>query len=195
MLEFASPLYLLFLIPLAMSLPIIYRRGKRKAILFSATARAGHRVTWRIVLARCLPILFVLGTALTIIALARPRTSLSRSVQHSEGVAIQMVIDTSGSMEALDLDPRNMKQTRLDVVKETFAEFVEKRPHDLIGLVSFAGYATSRVPLTVDHTTLTKSLELVEAPSARRNRAGKVVNSDELMTAIGDALATACALR
>ncbi len=191
--EFANPLYLALLIPLLFSLIVIYRRGKRKALLYSAAGKLAGHLTWRIALARLLPLLMVAGIALTIIALARPRTTLSRSSRSTDAIAIQMVVDTSDSMRALDLSPRKLDRDRLDVVKETFQGFIEKRPHDLIGLVSFGGYATSRVPLTIDHTTLSKSLADVSTPSKRRDASGKLLNGAEFMTAIGDALATACA--
>lgn len=93
-----------------------------------------------------------------------------------------MVVDVSGSMNALDLTPKGVAfskdTTRLSVVKKVFADFVEKRPDDLISLVTFGTYATARTPLTSDHETLLNVLKGVEIPTGR----------DEVRTAIGDGL-------
>ncbi|MCL1856864.1 MAG: VWA domain-containing protein [Kiritimatiellaeota bacterium] len=98
-----------------------------------------------------------------------------------------MVVDISGSMEALDLSTPTQEKTRLDAVKEAFREFVDRRPDDLIGLVAFGGFATTRSPLTLDHDGLKMMLEAVQIP-----RQGEG-DREELMTAIGDALVLACA--
>jgi len=105
-----------------------------------------------------------------------------------------MVVDVSGSMEALDLSPsaQNYK-TRLDVVKEMFAQFVEARPDDLIGLVTFGGYASTRAPLTADHRALVHVLKGVEIPRAQMDAQGSPVDQEETLTAIGDGLATGVA--
>jgi len=134
---------------------------------------------------------------LAIIALARPQTVFSRTRHSVDVIAIQMVVDVSGSMEALDMSirtPAGVKyRTRLDAVKETFARFVEERPDDLIGLVTFGGYATTRCPLTTDHSALLHVLKGVQIPKPAQDKDGRVINQEELLTAIGDALATACA--
>jgi Ca-activated chloride channel family protein len=97
-------------------------------------------------------------------------------------------------MEARDLSPSpNNWQTRLDVVKELFARFVEARPDDLIGLVTFGGYASTRAPLTADHRALVHVLQGVEIPRAQTDAQGRPVDQEETLTAIGDGLATGVA--
>ena len=106
-----------------------------------------------------------------------------------------MTVDVSGSMEALDLSPKGgtTYKTRLDVVKEMFQKFIEARPDDLIGLVTFGGYASSRTPLTADHETLGHVLKGVQVPSVGYDANGRPIDPDETMTAVGDGLATALA--
>jgi len=108
-----------------------------------------------------------------------------------------MTVDVSGSMDALDLTPKGERfsrnTTRLAVVKKLFAEFVEKRPDDLIGLVTFGGYASTRSPLTADHEALLNVLKGVEIPSIALDAQGRQIAGDEQMTAVGDGLATALA--
>mgnify|MGYP001826502896 FL=1 len=81
------------------------------------------------------------------VALSRPQEVLSRFDEQAEGVDIVIALDISGSMAALDFEPTD----RLGVAKETIARFIERRPHDRVALVVFAGAAVTVCPLTVDH--------------------------------------------
>lgn len=198
MFRFGMPLAFLLLLLL---LPVtwrLYRRGQRAGVLFAPMHRLqGTRWGWRHLARALLPFLFLIGLILAIIAAARPQRILSRVTRTADVIAIQMVVDVSGSMEALDLSeetPTGMRyQTRLDVVKETFARFVAQRPDDLIGLVSFAGFASTRSPLTPDHDALQHVLSGVAIPSQELDEQGNPRDAEELLTAIGDALATAIA--
>lgn len=200
MFRFADPLYFLLLIPLAIGTWLVYRRRRRAGLLFSATAQlpATPR-TARLAAAQVMPFLVLLGLAAAIVALARPQTILSQSKRTANVVAIQMVVDTSGSMEALDMSDFNSRGeiarpvTRLEAVKTAFSEFVARRPDDLIGLISFAGYVATRAPLTTDQAALKHVLQGVEIPRAVQDAGGRIINQEEMLTAIGDALATACA--
>ena len=188
--NFATPLAFLLLIPWAVAAWRLYRKGKRTGVLFSATRDLPVRTAgWRVALTHVIPPLFLVGSLLLIVAAARPRSVLTREHKSIQAIAIGMVVDVSGSMEGLDLTPKGASsyQTRLEVVKETFAKFVQKRPDDLIGLVTFGGYASTRSPLTADHAALLHVLKGVEIPSGQYN------SQDETMTAIGDGLATAVA--
>ena len=195
MLSFATPLAFLLLLPWAAAVWFLYRTGRRTGVLFAATHRLPARTAgWRATAAALVPPLFLLGTLLLIIAAARPRTALSRARRSVNAIAIGMVVDVSGSMEALDLSPsQNEWKTSLEVVKETFAKFVEARPDDLIGLVTFGGYASTRAPLTADHRALVHVLKGVEIPRAQTDAQGRPIDQEETLTAIGDGLATGVA--
>lgn len=91
------------------------------------------------------------------VSLARPQEVLSRQLEHAEGVDMVIALDVSGSMAALDFEPSD----RLGVAKETIARFLERRPHDRIGLVVFAGAAVTICPLTLDHEVADHLLEQV----------------------------------
>ena len=194
--SFASPWMALLLLPLAVAAWRLLRRGRRGGIRFSAVSRLPARAAgWRARAAAVAPFLLLAGLALLVAAAARPRTSLAREKKSVDAIAIAMTVDVSGSMDALDLTPKGEKfsrrTTRLAVVKRLFAEFVEKRPDDLIGLVTFGGYAATRAPLTADHAALLKVLEGVEIPSVAVDAQGRAISGDEQMTAVGDGLATA----
>ena len=198
MFRFATPLAFLLLAPWALAAWRLFRRGAPAALLFAPTHRLPARtVGWRVALARVAPLLFLAGTLLLIVAAARPQTYLSRTQRSIHAIAIEMVVDVSGSMNALDLSPRTAAgmnyKSRLDVVKECFAEFIGQRPDDLIGLVTFGGYASTRCPLTADHEALLHVLSGVEIPRGRTDAQGRPVDQEETLTAIGDALATGVA--
>lgn len=198
MFRFAQPFAFLLLIPWGLAAWRVLRRGARAGLLFATVGRLPARTAgWRGALARLLPALFLLGMLLLIVAAARPQTFFARERRTVDALAIAMAVDVSGSMEALDLsrhDPAGPDaQTRLDVVKEMFASFIEKRPDDLIALVAFGGYASTRSPLTADHRALLQVLKATSIPQSEFDAEGRPVSQEELLTAIGDGLATACA--
>ena len=196
--SFANPLMLLLFVPIAFAAWRLLRRGRRSGIRFSAVGRLPAKAAgWRAKVAALTPFMLLAGLALLALAAARPRTSLAHEKKSVDAIAIAMTVDVSGSMDALALTPKgerfSRETTRLAVVKKLFAEFVGKRPDDLIGLVTFGGYASTRSPLTADHEALLNVLKGVEIPSIAVDAQGQAIARDEQMTAIGDGLATALA--
>lgn len=192
MFRFADPFYLLLILPVTVALWFVYRRRVRAGLAFAALYRVPpSNTTWRILLSSAVPALVILGITFSILALARPQTVFSKIRKTSDVIAIEMVVDCSGSMNALDMSiqsPTGTKmRTRLDAVKDAFADFVSRRQDDLLGLVTFGGYATSRAPLTLDHDAILAVLKGVQVINASDG------TQEEQLTAIGDALATACA--
>lgn len=110
-----------------------------------------------------------------IVAAAGPQIGPGSTETTSEGIAIVLAVDVSSSMLAQDFAPSN----RLDVAKEQSIAFLRGRTYDRIGLVSFAGEALTKVPITVDYAVLEQAV--------RDLRVGEVEDG----TAIGTALATA----
>lgn len=192
---------LLLFAPLTIAAWRLLRRGRRSGIRFSATMRLPEKTAgWRARLAGLTPFILLVGLSALVVAVARPRTPLAHEKKSIDAIAIAMTVDVSGSMDALDLAPegtdfRNPSKkleewTRLSVVKRLFAEFVEKRPDDLIGLVSFGTYASTVAPLTMDHDMLLHALKGVEIPSTVFDVQGNPIGGqDEANTAVGDGLA------
>lgn len=193
--QFRDPYYLALLAAAAAAAWRACRAGRADTLLFPAAGRAAvRRVTWRMPLAALMPPLYLGGLVCLVLALARPALPLARTRRTAEAIGIEMVVDVSGSMAALDLSPAatgGVDRTRLDVVKDAFADFVSRRPDDLVGLVSFGGYAATRCPLTSDHEALLQVLKSVTIPG--RDGDPLAGTRHELLTAIGDGLATACA--
>jgi Ca-activated chloride channel family protein len=116
-------------------------------------------------LRRAVQALRLLTVALLLLAMARPQTGRTLTKVETEGIDIILVIDTSGSMQALDLDTDvgiTYRKHRLTVVKEVVAEFIEKRENDQIGMVVFGAEAFTQCPLTLDHGILATFLERVK---------------------------------
>jgi Ca-activated chloride channel homolog len=188
--RFESPyaFLLMLLIPLIIWLRF-YRKGAT-ALRFSSIAiasKAGR--SWRQRLMRLPDLLRIIAIVLFIIALARPQSGLEQIREINKGIAIEMVLDRSGSMGA-ELEYSGGIMTRLDAVKKVFEEFVignnqglEGRPDDLIGMIIFARYPDTICPLTLAHGALPEFLKGVSL----------VQDKEEDGTAIGDALALAAA--
>lgn len=187
--RFANPLVLLTLLALPLVVMFWWRRS-RTTLTFSALSLIPAGESWRSRLVRLPRLLRLLALALIIIALARPQAGMEKVEESSRGVAIEMVVDRSGSMGAeMEYDGRAM--TRLDVVKQVFAEFVKGnnrglsgRSSDLIGMITFARYADTACPLTLAHGALAAFLDTIHLVPQ---------DSPENRTAVGDAIALAAA--
>lgn len=161
--------WLLFLLPVVVAL--IWwrwaRQGRHASVRFSSLGFLVRRgATLRTRARVVVPLLRTLAAAVLILCLARPQKGNEETRILAEGVAVQTLVDVSGSMEALDftLDGKNVN--RLEAVKKVFREFVlgndddlPGRPDDLVGLITFAGYADTKAPLTLDHATVLDILE------------------------------------
>ena len=185
-LEFREPRYLLLALT-ALPVFVLAARGTGR-IVFSSLAILPQRASsWRSALAWIPDVMLAAAAVALAVALAGPRSADKNTEIRREGIAIMMVVDTSGSMEALDLSEEHVERTRLDAVKDVFKDFVvgrgglAGRPDDAIGVVSFAGYADTRSPLTLDHDNLLAVLDSIHIVN-RRSEDG---------TAIGDGLALA----
>lgn len=196
--EFYSPwaLLLLLVLPVLAYLKVrnplgdAFRRKRTAAVKFPSLGDIKScPVSWRL---RCRPLLTVARLAclgLLIVALARPRKGTMLSEISTEGVAIEAVVDRSGSMQA-EMDYYGQKLNRLEVVKKVLSGFISGdkkgltgRSSDLMGLVTFARYADTICPMVLSHNVLVEFLKKTDIVRLR----------SEDGTAIGDAIALAAA--
>lgn len=131
---------------------------------------------WRVAVT---PVLLWMSLGCFILALARPQYGRSQSVEQASGIDVMLVLDVSGSMQALDFKLDSKPVDRLTMLRKLAAEFVSKRPADRIGLVVFGSQAFSLSPLTLDHEMLQGFLSGLEIGMGGDG------------TAIGDALGVA----
>ena len=191
--RFQDPIWLAAIVPIVLAAIWSARRRRRYAVVYSSLqGMKDLPVTWAQRIRRLLPALWVLGLCGLAIALARPQEGLDEFRIRTEGIAIEMAIDRSGSMQAMDFEEEGERVNRLHVVKRVFRDFVKGRPDDRIGLLVFGGFAESRCPLTLDHGALLQIVDQVEIPEPLRGAGGRVVDQDflqeELSTAVGDAI-------
>jgi Ca-activated chloride channel family protein len=184
--ELRDPLFLV----VAAVAPLVYWLAARMPAALTYSSLGLVDVAPRSLRARLakLPALLLAAAALVLaVALAGPRTGSATSRIQREGIAIAMVVDRSGSMQARDFVRGDTSISRLDVVKSVFRAFVVGeggtggRPDDLVGLVVFARYADGLCPLTLDHGNLLSILSDVEI----------VTEQAEDGTAVGEGLALA----
>jgi Ca-activated chloride channel family protein len=198
MLPFANPgyLWLMLVVP-----PLLWwwLRRRRSALRHPAAATLAGLPVGRSRLARWGPgALRSVALLLGAIALAGPRWPDLHTRIETEGIAIVMLVDVSGSMAERDFDWRGQPISRLDAAKKVFHLFVsggdspdstgdgadasgfQGRPTDLIGLVTFATRPETACPLTLSHSVL---LHLLDAEQPR-----SIPGESE--TNISDAIAT-----
>lgn len=161
MIEFANPIWLwaYLIIPLVISIHVFrFIRKKHPALLFSETAsfkqlpgNNKQHLHWLDLL------LFILGLACSIYALARPQEQLTTVERNAEGIDIVLALDISSSMKAEDLKPN-----RFEAAREVAKEFIDQRISDRIGLVSFAMQSFTVCPPTLDYRLLKELINEVE---------------------------------
>ena len=185
-LEFREPTYLLAsLSAIAIVLMAFLPSGRLIFSSLKLLPAQGH--TFRTRLMWVPTALLAAAAILLSIALAGPRLPDRSQRVEREGIAIMMAVDISGSMRALDLSDGDDEGTRLEAVKKVFEEFIvgegdlDGRPDDAIGIVSFAGFADTRCPLTLDHDILLQIARSLKIVTERR----------EDGTALGDGLGLA----
>src|SRR5437588_3039793 len=130
------------------------------------------------------------GLTVLVLAVAGPHWPDEGTRLDTEGIAIAMLVDISGSMAEPDFEWDDHRVTRLEAVKRAFGLFVEGgqgakdvqlegRRADLVDLVAFATRPETVCPLTLSHAVLVQML-LAEQPRSLPT---------ESQTNIGDAIA------
>jgi Ca-activated chloride channel family protein len=93
------------------------------------------------------PLLFLVGLAVMLVALARPQTLVSLPSMNS---TVILAFDVSGSMAANDMQP-----TRMEAAKAAAREFVARQPDSVqIGIVAFSDDGISVQPPTNDQEAI-----------------------------------------
>lgn len=152
--EFYSPWFLLLFLLL---IPILIRdlsSQKRKGIKVPTVNNMGESGEIRFVMFLLKISKYIILSAL-IIAMARPRTfTISQDRDDTKGIDIMLSVDVSLSMLTKDLTP-----DRITALKDIAVKFVQKRPNDRIGLVTYSGEAFTKVPVTSDHQVVIDELQ------------------------------------
>jgi Ca-activated chloride channel homolog len=187
-------LSLLLILPLFIGLYLrLQRRRKKLALSYSSllgsTAGSPQRTLG---FRRHIPaILFLVGLAVLITGLARPKMELR--LPRVEGT-VMLLFDVSGSMSADDAKP-----TRLETAKNAAREFVKRQPAGVhIGVVAFSdnGFSIQKPSNTqkeifaaIDRLSVQRGTSLgqgilasINAIAADRDLEGQAVNLDNMAT-------------
>ena len=160
--QFYSPWFLLLFLAFIPLLILDFSKKKRVGIKVPSTKNMQENNKILFILFFLKISKYFLLTAL-IIAMARPRSfTISQDNDDSKGIDIMLSVDVSYSMLARDLEP-----DRITALKNIAIKFIEKRPADRIGLVTYAGEAFTKVPVTSDHAVVIdelKNLNQLELP-------------------------------
>lgn len=184
--RFADPLLIavaapLFIAWIAVDVWLHRRRTVGTATFASLAPFSLLRTPWVVRVLPWIPRLRFVAVGLLVLALARPVGQHGKKALTTDGLHILLAIDTSGSMQALDLDgekPIEQRRSRLGVVRDVVAQFLEARASDAVGLVVFGSFAFTQAPLTLDHALLTQLVQRLEIGMAGQ------------ATALGDAIVT-----
>ncbi len=158
--SFQSPLFLLGLlvVPLALAaLALARRRADRYVIRFPATSTVAAVLPGTGRLRRVLPTaLLCLALAGLAIALARPEATVAVP---NERASVMLVTDTSGSMNATDVEP-----SRMDAARAAGERFLEEVPEQLqVGLVGYADGTHTVLRPSAEHEQVRAALDGLRA--------------------------------
>jgi Ca-activated chloride channel homolog len=175
MFRFESPIFFILLfIPIF----LYFQKGKvGSAIKISSLNIFGkHEEPKRYIALRWLSFITFL---LFVLCLARPQYGTKQKKVNDSGRDLVVVVDTSGSMKALDFKIDGENTDRLTVVKNVLKNFVKKRVGDRISIIAFGDYPITLSPLTLDTSSLGDTVDEMKIGMAGES------------TAIGSALGLA----
>jgi Ca-activated chloride channel family protein len=150
----AGMLWLLVLLPLLVGIYVVLQRRRKKYALRYASLSLvkdalGPGPGFR---RHIPPLLFLIGVATMLVALARPAATINLPSQ--EGTIV-LTMDVSRSMQANDIQP-----SRLDAAKAAAKTFVDKQPKNVrIGVVSFSDTASIVQSPTTDRAEVLAAID------------------------------------
>ena len=139
------------------------RSGRRLESLVSGAMQqrlAPARQRWR---APLQIILLLVGIALLLAALARPRWGEAEQTVYSRSRNVLVALDVSRSMLARDVHPNRLERAKVDLL-----DLISELNGDRAGLLVFRGKANLLCPLTTDTAFLRQILDGVTIDSAPR---------------------------
>jgi Ca-activated chloride channel family protein len=152
--------YLLLLLLLPLLGIIMFRyvkwKNRRKAV-FAAARFQQELFTKKSAFSKWLPIFYLLGTLFLIISIVNVLSGSEEVKSKQKMNNVIFLLDVSNSMNAQDIAPN-----RLDEAKNIIINTMDKMTNDKVGIVVFAGDATSIMPLTTDFTAVETYLGGVE---------------------------------
>jgi len=179
-LRLADPAWLLAILFVPALVWLRYRHSRLPAVYYSSSRDlADLPMSLRAHVYRLLPLIYAGALLAVVIAATRPQKPLGTRVVRSKAIDIVLVMDTSTSMRAEDMEEKGKRLSRIEAAKRVARDFIRRRPYDRIALIAFAAMPYTMAPLTLDHDWLVTRIEQL--------RTGMLEDA----TAIGDALGSA----
>ncbi len=161
MVKFANPTFLYLLLAIPLLALFFWSVEKRKQSLLArfgeielirkltASRSKGFLIARRV--------LFTVGMAFLILAMARPQLGTKLEEVKREGIDLIVAIDVSNSMLAEDVAPNRMLKA-----KHELKTLIDRLKGDRIGIVAFAGDAFLASPLTTDYAAAAMILDAID---------------------------------
>lgn len=156
----SSPLVLLLLtVPAGLAAVAWWRRAEAPAVVvadWEVLREVPH--SWRERWRRVPALLRLVALLLLVTAAAGPVLAWRQVAFVPVPADVMILIDASGSMQAMDLQP-----DRFDAARRLATGLIAARPDDRIGVMAFGGRTVTLSPPTLDHLALTGSLRAARA--------------------------------
>lgn len=159
-------LWLLFLVP-AVLVPAyawcFWRKARALRILASheMLTKINNTVSLRKQVLKA--VLLILGFASIVVALTEPKWNPQPQQIRQKGRDVVILLDTSRSMLAEDIKPNRLERSKIAI-----SDLLEVLAGDRIAIITFAGNATVKCPLTQDYAFVRMALADISTESTSR---------------------------
>jgi len=174
-----NALWLLFLVPLALVPAYVWcfwRKARTLRILASNEMLAKINPTVSLKKQIFKAGLLIAAFASIVIALTEPKWNPQPQQIKRKGRDVVILLDTSKSMLAEDVTPNRLERSKIAI-----SDLLEVLKGDRIAIITFAGVATVKCPLTQDYAFVRMALADISTESTSRGG-----------TQLGDAIRKAC---
>jgi Ca-activated chloride channel homolog len=154
-------LLLLLLLPLLATFLIRYLKWKKKKReIFAESQFHEHLFEKKSGFTKLFPVLYLLATLFLIFSIIDLLNGSEEVKTNQRMSNVIFMIDVSNSMNAEDINP-----SRLTEAKNLMINTMQKMKSDKVGIVIFAGEATSIMPLTTDYNSAETYINAIETNS------------------------------
>jgi len=174
-------LWLLFVVPVVLEPAYVWCFWRKAAMLRAlASSELLKKINPSVSLGRQLfkAFLLVAGFVFVVIALTQPKWNPRPQRIRRSGRDVVILLDTSRSMLAEDIKP-----SRLERAKLAIGDLLERLQGDRIAIVTFAGNASVKCPLTQDYAFARMVLADISTESSSR---GGTMVGDAIRKAVAD---------
>ncbi|MCU0915103.1 MAG: VWA domain-containing protein [Planctomycetes bacterium] len=159
-------LWLLFLVPMVLGpvyLWCFWRKARALRLLASSAmlAKINNTVSLRRQVLKA--VLLLLGFTSIVVALTEPQWNPQPQQIRRRGRDVVILLDTSRSMLAEDITPSRLERSKIAI-----QDLLEVLAGDRIAIITFAGNATVKCPLTQDYAFVRMALAEISTESTSR---------------------------